>query len=153
MAGDVDARRCLMKCVYILQHSYDQVFGEDDEYIVREETKLIGIYSSYKNAVTAKKEYMRKKGFNRFSEENFYIDEYELNKNYWDNGFVDWKDSTLTWSEREKKWRTMLPKEKERLSFDKEADLAQINKMELERIGHLIQNSSENGLNEILGEP
>ena len=73
--------------VYLLQHSYEKVVVED---IKIDEVKIIGIYSSYENAEQVKKEYINKPGFNKFAEDCFYIDEYELNQNNWTEGFFTW---------------------------------------------------------------
>lgn len=80
--------------VYLLQHSYEK---EIDEELKVDETKIIGIYSSYENAEQVKKEFKNRKGFNRFSEDFFYIDEYELDQNNWSEGFVTWDGSDNKW--------------------------------------------------------
>ena len=71
--------------VYLLQHSYEKEICED---LKADETKVIGIYSSYENAEMVKERFKVKKGFNRFSEDCFYIDEYELDQDNWTDGFV-----------------------------------------------------------------
>ena len=80
--------------VYLLQHSYEYEVYED---IKKEETKIIGIYSSEIKAKEAKALFMTKKGFNRFSEERFYIDEYELDQDHWTDGFVTWDSESNSW--------------------------------------------------------
>jgi len=80
--------------VYLLQHSYEYEVYED---IKMKETKIIGIYSSEIKAKEAKALFMTKKGFNRFSEECFYIDEYELDQDHWTDGFVTWDSESNSW--------------------------------------------------------
>lgn len=80
--------------VYLLQHSYEK---EIDEELKVDETKIIGIYSSYENAEQVKELFKNRKGFNRFSEDCFYIDEYELDQNNWSEGFVTWDGSENKW--------------------------------------------------------
>ena len=69
-----------MTWVYLLQHSYENEGSE--------ETKIIGIYSSYENAERAKCKVKSKEGFNRFPEDCFYIDAYELDRDNWVEGFI-----------------------------------------------------------------
>ena len=80
--------------MFLLQHSYEH---EVDEGIKVDETKIIGIYSSQKKAEETKEKYMMKKGFNRFSEESFYIDEYEVNQDNWVEGFTTWDAENSSW--------------------------------------------------------
>jgi len=80
--------------VYLLQHSYEYEIYED---IKTEETKIIGIYSTEENAKMAKAHLRLKKGFNRFPDDCFYIDEYELDKNHWIEGFVTWNAESSEW--------------------------------------------------------
>jgi len=68
-----------MKSVFLLQHSY-----ELDEC---EETKLIGIYSSREQAETAIQKYKNVLGFKDYPD-CFYLDEYELDKDHWEEGFI-----------------------------------------------------------------
>ena len=82
--------------VYLLQHSYEL---EVYKGLKTDETKIIGIYSSYENALTIKKSFSKKKGFERFSEECFYIDEYELDQDHWTDGFITWDSETNNWIE------------------------------------------------------
>ena len=46
-----------------------------------------------------KQQYKEKKGFNRFPDDSFYIDEYELDKDNWTEGFVTWDNESDTWIE------------------------------------------------------
>lgn len=66
---------------------------------MKKNIKVIGIYSSYKKAKKVVKKYKKKQGFNRFPEECFSIDRYELNKNHWKEGFVTYDGSTGEWIE------------------------------------------------------
>jgi len=80
--------------MFLLQHSYEYEICED---IKTDNTKIIGIYNSQEKAEEVKKKYMTKKGFNRFSEENFYIDEYEVNQDNWTEGFTTWDAENSSW--------------------------------------------------------
>ena len=71
-----------MKSVFVLQHSY-----EIDE---RDRTKFIGVYSTVKEAESAIMRLKRQSGFCD-RPNDFNIDEYELNKDHWQEGF-----STMT---------------------------------------------------------
>jgi hypothetical protein len=85
-----------LKKVYLLQHSYEMEISDD---LKTEETKVIGIYSSHENAAKAKDKLKTVKGFNRFSDDCFYIDEYELDLDHWTGGFVTWDSSIDGWIE------------------------------------------------------
>lgn len=80
--------------VYLLQHSYEYEIYED---IKTDETLIIGIYSSQEKAEAVKEQYKLKKGFKRFSEDCFYIDEYELDKDNWTEGFITWDSENNSW--------------------------------------------------------
>jgi len=67
-----------MDVVYILWHSYD-----DDN---REDSKLIGVYSTEHLAESAKQEILEKPGFNKYPE-GFIIDKYQINQGHWLEGF------------------------------------------------------------------
>lgn len=69
-----------METVYLLQHNYE-IDGCD-------ETKIIGIYSSRANAEATIVKYKSLLGFKDYPQECFYIDEYEINKNHWEEGFT-----------------------------------------------------------------
>ena len=71
-----------MKSVFVLQHSY-----EIDE---QDRTKFIGVYSTVKKAENAIKRLKKQTGFCD-RPNDFNIDEYELNKDHWREGF-----STMT---------------------------------------------------------
>lgn len=68
--------------VYILQHSYD--YGENFEY---QETKFLGVFSSEKEAQKAVEHHKTLDGFKDYPND-FYIDEYEIDKKYWSEGFI-----------------------------------------------------------------
>jgi hypothetical protein len=65
--------------VYLLQHSY--VLNEADE------TKIIGIYSSREKAEMIVEYYKVKPGFSEHKDD-FFIDEYIVDENNWEDGFV-----------------------------------------------------------------
>lgn len=69
----------MQKKVYLLQHSYELKNGCD-------ETKVLGIFSTQKEAKEAIEIYQYLPGF-RNKKEDFFIDEYEMNKKYWTDGF------------------------------------------------------------------
>lgn len=85
-----------MQKVYLLQHSYEY---EIEENLKVDETKIIGIYSSYEMAEQVKERYKTKKGFSRFPIDCFYIDEYELDNDNWKEGFITWDSSSQSWIE------------------------------------------------------
>src|SRR5215203_5871078 len=71
-----------MKSVFILHHSYE-IDG-------REETKLIGAYTSEAKAEAAIEKLKTKPGF-KVRPDDFVISEYELNTDHWTEGY-----STMT---------------------------------------------------------
>ena len=68
-----------MKSVFIVQHSYN-LEGCD-------ETKIIGIYSNEKEAKLAIDRIKLQPGFSQ-KPNDFYVDEYELNKDNWAEGYI-----------------------------------------------------------------
>ncbi len=68
-----------MNTVFIVQHSYQL----DD----CEETKFIGAYSSKEEAEKAVERLQKQPGFDKLPD-CFCIDEYELNKDHWTEGFI-----------------------------------------------------------------
>lgn len=70
-----------MKSVFVLQHSYDS--SETGE----EETKLIGVYSSKDKAEKTIEKLSKQPGFKDFPN-YFYIDEYGIDQDHWEEGFV-----------------------------------------------------------------
>lgn len=71
-----------MNSVFLLQHSYEV----KREHEVVDETKILGIYSSREKAERAIGKYKLLPGFNSYPND-FYIDEYELDKSFWIEGF------------------------------------------------------------------
>ncbi len=74
-----------MEKVYLLQHCYEY---EVMDGINKEESKIIGIYSSRTKAEQVIEKFKLKKGFNRFPIDCFCIDEYEINQDHWCDGFI-----------------------------------------------------------------
>ncbi|MCY9591353.1 hypothetical protein PC41400_09015 [Paenibacillus chitinolyticus] len=68
-----------MKTVFLLQHSYEI---NQIEY-----TKTIGIYSTRDKAQDVINKYKELPGFKEYPED-FYIDEYHVDKNEWQEGFL-----------------------------------------------------------------
>ena len=68
------------KCVYVLQHSYELENGCD-------ETKFLGVFSSFQKAKMAVLEYKKLPGFCQYTND-FYIDKYEIDKKCWVEGFI-----------------------------------------------------------------
>ena len=66
------------RTVFVLQHSYGDESHED--------TKLVGVYSSHEEAESAIKRRLEYPGFQDHPD-GFSIDEYELNKDAWSEGF------------------------------------------------------------------
>ena len=52
-----------------------------------EETKIIGVYSSREKAVQIIEKYKKLPGFKEYPNA-FCIDEYEMDKDYWNEGFI-----------------------------------------------------------------
>jgi len=81
-----------MKSVFIVQHLHVLPDGQ------REDFKLIGAYRSLEDARAAIERLRSQPGFCDFprllnplvddEEEGFYIDEFDLDKDYWPQGFV-----------------------------------------------------------------
>ncbi len=65
--------------VYVVQHEYIISDNED--------VKFIGVYSSLKQAHKAVKRLENQPGFCD-SKEGFCIDEYEIDKDHWEEGFI-----------------------------------------------------------------
>lgn len=74
-----------MRTVFLLQHSYE-VDGCD-------ETKLIGIYSTREKAEAVVSKYKTLAGFRDYPDDCFYVDEYEIDKNHWEEGFISWEEA------------------------------------------------------------
>lgn len=69
-----------MTRVYILHHMADHVAGE-------EAVKIVGAYSSQANAAAAIERMKDKPGFIDHPD-GFSVDEYQLDRDYWAEGFV-----------------------------------------------------------------
>ncbi len=65
--------------VFVLQHVARE--GQDDE-----DVKFIGAYTSRESAAAAVGRLRRQPGFSEFPE-GFNVDEYELDKDHWTEGF------------------------------------------------------------------
>jgi len=85
-----------MKTVFVLQHSYE-VNGN-------EETKFIGVYSTQEDAGDAVNRLKELPGF-RDRPESFYINEYELNKDHWAEGFG--VTTTIQVRKKDNSWMTV----------------------------------------------
>jgi hypothetical protein len=85
-----------MKSVFLLQHTYE---SEGDEKLKLEETKIIGIYSSKEKAECVIQKYKTIQGFNKYPEDCFTIDEYKIDKNHWQEGFITWDSQLGDWTE------------------------------------------------------
>lgn len=69
-----------MGSVFVLQHSYAHCDGHD-------ETKMIGVYSSEEKARNVIEKLKYAAGFCEYPTDCFYIDEYEIDQNHWEDGF------------------------------------------------------------------
>ena len=77
--------------VYLLQHMY--AYGDE---LQHEEIKLIGVYSTQGKAEETVKIYQKLPGFKDHEAECFYIDEFEVDKDCWREGFCSWDDASQT---------------------------------------------------------
>jgi hypothetical protein len=66
--------------VYIVQHVHEFDDGSED-------IKFIGVYSTHQKAEEAVKRLSTQVGFCE-TQEGFYIDEYELDKDHWTEGYI-----------------------------------------------------------------
>jgi hypothetical protein len=69
-----------MLTVFVLQHSYPKPNGED-------ETKMIGVYATRKDARLAIRRLRQQPGF-KDTPRDFYIDAQKLNEGSWTEGFI-----------------------------------------------------------------
>ena len=69
-----------MTSVFIVQHTH-KISDEN------EDVKLIGVYSSREHAELAVSRLQKQPGF-RDNPSSFDIDEYQLDKDYWQEGFI-----------------------------------------------------------------
>ena len=67
--------------VYVVQHVHE--LGENNENI-----KFIGVYSSEENANAAMSRLRQKPGF-RNAPDGFNLDEYDLDQDYWKDGYLE----------------------------------------------------------------
>ena len=67
-----------MASVYVLHHEYERLGKED--------VKFIGVYASRSDGEAAIERLRGQPGFS-WSPEGFSLDEYELNKDHWEEGF------------------------------------------------------------------
>jgi hypothetical protein len=86
-----------MKTVFILEHSY--------ELNEHEETKFIGVYSTYEMAELAISRLKDKNGF-KYRPEAFTISECELNKDNWTEGFATMTNIQV--KSKDDTWRTVV---------------------------------------------
>jgi hypothetical protein len=70
--------------VYLLEHYYEVVFNGKIFF----ETKTIGIYSTRDKADQVIKRFINITGFNKYPITCFNIDEYEIDKDNWTEGFI-----------------------------------------------------------------
>lgn len=70
-----------MDTIFVVQHMRSDEGGEED-------VKLIGVYSSRENAESVVSRYKKLKGFRAYPD-GFSIDEYQLDKDYWKEGFSE----------------------------------------------------------------
>jgi hypothetical protein len=70
--------------VFLLQHSYEIYI----QGVSKEQTKILGIYSTKEKAEEVIQRYKSIVGFNRFPITCFYVDDYDLDKDHWTEGFV-----------------------------------------------------------------
>lgn len=89
-----------MKKVFVLQHSYEKDFCE--------ETKFIGVYSSIEKAESAIERLKIQPGF-RDRPEDFQIEEYELDKDQWTEGYAVM--TTVEVKDKDGKWMTVQAEE------------------------------------------
>jgi len=73
--------------VYIVQHSRVFFVQEESENLECEDTKFIGVYSSKQNAQKAVEMSCLLPGFKEYPD-RFFVDEYEVDANHWDTGFI-----------------------------------------------------------------
>ena len=72
-----------MKILYYLEHNYKEIIDNGE---VSDNAKFLGIYSTREKAESDIKHYITLPGFKDYPND-FYINEYELDKNYYEDGF------------------------------------------------------------------
>lgn len=81
--------------VYLLQHNYEYEVEDIKIYL----TKVIGIYNTEEKAEEVKEQIKVMPGFNKYSDDCFYIDRYRLNESHWTEGFITYDGETDSWIE------------------------------------------------------
>ncbi|MGJ4927830.1 DUF7336 domain-containing protein [Bradyrhizobium sp. HKCCYLS2038] len=76
-----------MRTVFLLWHSRPLEDGDDENYT---DDKLIGVYSSATAADAARERKLQFEGFREYPD-CFIVDEYEVDKDRWDEGFINVK--------------------------------------------------------------
>lgn len=76
-----------MKTVFLVEHSYE--VGDHGEY---DEIKLIGVYSSRVKAEAIVEKYKNLPGFRDYLD-GFHINEHEIDKDNWTEGFIKWVEA------------------------------------------------------------
>ncbi len=122
-----------MNSVFVLQHSYEQ-----DEY---DETKFIGVYSTKIEAENAINRLSKQNGF-KYRTDGFVIDEYELDKDHWTEGFVT--IASIQVKSKSNKWMTVSA---ERLPGDKYLIIQKHENEQLEEFkdGDIVKCKEESG--------
>jgi hypothetical protein len=82
-----------MNIVFVLEHSYESAYTGEQK------TKLIGVYSSREKADKAIEKLIKQPGF-RDLLDYFNIDEYVIDQDHWDEGFI-----TETYEPKYSVWR------------------------------------------------
>ena len=67
------------RSVFIIQHTIDEYDSEP---------KLLGVYETQSDAEAAVARFRLREGFRKY-QDGFHVDEYELNKDYWETGFAE----------------------------------------------------------------
>lgn len=68
--------------MYVVQHIHEVTKDCED-------LKMIGVYSTQHMASSAVARMSRKPGFSSAAE-GFHIDEYEVDRDYWEDGYDEW---------------------------------------------------------------
>jgi hypothetical protein len=82
-----------MKTVFLLEHTFE----DGDDKIKSWDTKTLGIYSTREKAELAIQFFKTLPGFKDYPDDCFCIDEYELDKNEWGEGFVADTNKLQAW--------------------------------------------------------
>ena len=76
--------------VYLLWHIHELT----DDFVTHEEEKLIGVFSSNEKAMDTIEKLKNREGFKDYPINNFIIDETDVDKPSWTEGFI-----TVHWNE------------------------------------------------------